>query len=124
MLTMTRAFAGFSVDDVDRAREFYTRLGLDVRDGGMGTVELHLPGGGHVLVYPKGEAHAPATYTVLDLVVPDVTAALRELADLGIEPLRYEGMPQDPDGAMRGHGPDIAWFADPAGNVVAVPAVD
>ncbi|HMO11818.1 MAG TPA: VOC family protein [Actinotalea sp.] len=121
MLTFTRAFTGFSVDDVEVARRFYGEtLGLDVRDAGMGIIELFLPGGGRVIVYPKGEEHQPATYTVLDFVVADVGAALRELAGLGIQPLRYPGMPQDEDGAMRGHGPDIAWFADPAGNVLAV----
>ena len=124
MLTFTRAFSGFSVDDVEPARAFYSALGLDVRDAGMGIIELFLPGGGRVVVYPKGQAHEPATFTVLNLVVDDVARALRELADLGIEPLRYDGMPQDPDGAMRGHGPDIAWFADPAGNVLAVIAGD
>lgn len=122
MLTTTGAFSGFSVRDTDEAREFWAgRIGLDVRDVGGGMLRLGLPGSdASVLLYPKGEAHVPASYTVLNLEVDDVAAAIRDLAAEGVHPLRYEGMPQDDDGAMRGNGPDIAWFADPSGNVFSV----
>ncbi|TPW74620.1 VOC family protein [Schumannella soli] len=121
MLTTTGAFSGFSVTDPERARDFYGRvLGLDIVDGGMGGISrLTLPGGANVILYPK-QNHEPATYTVLNLEVADVAAAIQELAAEGLEPLRYDGMPQDADGAMRGHGPDIAWFEDPFGNVFSV----
>jgi catechol 2,3-dioxygenase-like lactoylglutathione lyase family enzyme len=122
MLTTTGAFSGFSVRDIDEARAFWAdRVGLDVRDAGGGMLRLALPGSGaSVLMYPKGDQHVPATYTVLNLEVDDVAAAIRELGEAGVEPLRYEGMPQDADGAMRGNGPDIAWFTDPSGNVFSV----
>jgi catechol 2,3-dioxygenase-like lactoylglutathione lyase family enzyme len=120
MVTFHRPFSGFSVDDVPAAKEFYTNaLGLTVHeDNGMLQIDI---GDGHtVLAYPKGEAHEPATFTVLNLPVDDVTAAVRELAGKGVEFARYDGMPQDEDGVMKGNGPDIAWFTDPAGNVMSV----
>lgn len=120
----TTAFSGFSVDDTERARDFYTRvLGLEVSDAGMqGLITLHLPGGTDVLVYPKGEAHAPASYTVLNLVVADIDAAVAELTRRGVSFERYEGteMETDPTGVFRRGGPPIAWFTDPAGNVFSV----
>jgi hypothetical protein len=83
---------------------------------------LHLGSGAQVLVYPKGPAHTPATYTVLNLPVPDVTAAVAELRGRGVEFQRYEGtdVQTDEDGVFRGGGPLIAWFTDPAGNVLSV----
>jgi catechol 2,3-dioxygenase-like lactoylglutathione lyase family enzyme len=122
MLTTTGAFSGFSVRDTDEAREFWAdRVGLDVREVGGGMLRLALPGSdATVLIYPKGEGHVPASFTVLNLEVDDVAAAIRELGAAGIHPLRYDGMPQDDDGAMRGNGPDIAWFEDPSGNVFSV----
>ncbi len=118
-----RPFSGFSVRDVDRAKAFYVDvLGLTVEeDDGLLRIDL---GDGHfVIVYPKGDAHAPASFTVLNLPVDDVTAAVRELTGRGVDFERYDGMPQDEDGVMRGHGPDIAWFTDPSGNVFSVIAV-
>lgn len=118
MLTTTGAFGGMSVRDVPEAVAFWRdRVGLEVEDGPIAT--LLLPGGGRVILYPKAD-HEPASFTVLNLEVDDVGSALRELGAAGIEPIRYPGMPQDADGAMRGGGPDIAWFADPSGNVVSV----
>lgn len=118
MLTTTGSFSGMSVRDVPEAVAFWReRVGLEVDDGPIAT--LRPPGGGAVILYPKPD-HEPAAFTVLNLEVADVGAAIRELAQAGIEPLHYPGMPQDPDGAMRGHGPDIAWFADPSGNVFSV----
>jgi catechol 2,3-dioxygenase-like lactoylglutathione lyase family enzyme len=117
MVTITGAFSGMSVRDVPEAVRFWRSLGLQVHDGEI--ARLSLPDGGAVILYPKQD-HEPAGFTVLNLVVPDVGVAIRELAALGLTPERYPGMPQDEDGAMRGNGPDIAWFTDPSGNVFSV----
>lgn len=118
------AMSGFSVDDTAPAREFYTRvLGLEVTDAGMdGVLHLHLPGGARVIVYPKGDAHTPASFTVLNLVVTDIGAAVAELARRGVRFERYEGteLETDATGVFRKGGPPIAWFTDPAGNVFSV----
>jgi catechol 2,3-dioxygenase-like lactoylglutathione lyase family enzyme len=117
-LTTTGAFSGMSVRDVPEAVRFWREtVGLEVRDGDIAS--LQLPGGGHVILYPKRD-HRPADFTVLNLEVPDVGVAIQELAAAGLQPERYPGMPQDEDGAMRGNGPDIAWFTDPSGNVFSV----
>ena len=122
VLTDTAAFSGFSVDDLDRARDFYEGvLGLRTTAESMGgLMRLHLGGGRDVLVYAKGPAHTPATYTVLNFPVPDVDAAVAELAGRGVQFLHYENPPTDPTGVMRAGGPLIAWFTDPAGNVFSV----
>lgn len=118
MLTTTGAFSGMSVRDVHEAVEFWReKIGLEVHDGSIAT--LVLPKGGRVILYPKPD-HRPADFTVLNLEVADVAEAIRELGEVGLEPERYPGMPQDEDGAMRGNGPDIAWFTDPSGNVFSV----
>ena len=118
------ALSGFSVDDTDRARDFYTGvLGLEVTDAGMqGVLHLHLPGGARVVVYPKGEAHTPASYTVLNLMVRDIDAAVAELTGRGVRFEHYEGTATETDatGVFRGGGPLIAWFTDPADNVFSV----
>ncbi len=89
----------------------------------MGNIRIALPSGGAVLVYPKQD-HVPATFTIVNLVVADIDAAVDELAESGIEFLRYDGLPADAKGILRGRaanrGPDIAWFLDPAGNVLSV----
>lgn len=114
-----RPFSGFSVDDTDKAKSFYSDvIGLTVNDDD-GMLQIDLGDDHFVLVYPK-ESHEPASFTVLNLPVDDVTAAVRELASRGVEFARYDGMPQDEDGVMKGNGPDIAWFTDPAGNVISV----
>jgi len=122
MLGDSNAFSGFSVDDLDRAREFYEQtLGLRVtvmaEMGGM--LRLHLGGGGEVLVYPKPD-HTPATFTVLNFPVSDVDGVVDQLAARGVRFERYDGFDQDEKGIARGQGPDIAWFTDPAGNVFSV----
>lgn len=121
MLRESKAFSGFSVDDVARARAFYAEtLGLDVvEENGMLTLEL--AGGGRVLAYPKPD-HVPATFTVLNFPVPDIEAAVRDLAARGVRFEHYEGTPIETDaqGIFRGGGPLIAWFTDPAGNVLSV----
>lgn len=119
MLKDSHAYSGFSTNDIDAAREFYsTTLGLDVsEENGMLTVSL--AGGGRVLIYPKDD-HQPATYTVLNFPVEDIDAAVDALTDEGVAFERYEGLNQDERGVMRGYGPPIAWFTDPAGNILSV----
>ena len=119
MFRDTRAYSGFSVDDVEKVRPFYAdTLGVDARVN-HGMLELHF-GETVILVYPKGPAHEPATFTVLNFQVPDVERAVDELSAKGVRFERYAGFPQDEKGIMRGQGPDIAWFKDPAGNVLSV----
>ena len=124
MLKDSPAFSGFSVSDLDAAKAFYGgKLGLDVRSGPMGSLELHLASGATVFVYSKKD-HAPATYTMLNFPVPDVETAVDELAKAGIKTERYPNMGQDAKGILRGNGPDIAWFKDPSGNVLSVLKAD
>jgi catechol 2,3-dioxygenase-like lactoylglutathione lyase family enzyme len=123
MLRESNAFSGFSVDDPEAARAFYAdTLGLDVSvlDQSMGLIQLDLSGGGKVLVYGKGEAHEPATFTVLNFPVSDVEATVRELKTKGVVFEQYDGFDQDEQGISRGPGPLIAWFKDPAGNILSV----
>jgi catechol 2,3-dioxygenase-like lactoylglutathione lyase family enzyme len=122
MFTNTPAFSSFAVDDLDRAREFYgDTLGLEVTDDPMGVLTLHLAGDRGTLVYPRPD-FTPATYTVLNFEVDDIDAAVDELSSRGVEFERYEGFNQDEKGVARSEGeePDIAWFKDPAGNILAV----
>jgi len=120
MVSYGTPFSGFSVADIPAAKAFYSDVvGLGVEEAD-GMLHLDLGDGHRVLVYPKGEAHSPASFTVLNLPVDDVSAAVRELAGRGVTFERYDGMPQDDDGVMKGNGPDIAWFTDPSGNVVSV----
>jgi catechol 2,3-dioxygenase-like lactoylglutathione lyase family enzyme len=120
MFENTRAFSGFSVDDIPAAQKFYGEtLGLKVtEDNGMLT--LHIAGDRDVLVYPKGDQHTPASFTILNFPVDDIDAAVDELDRRGVAFERYPGMEQDAKGIMRAEGPPIAWFTDPAGNVLAV----
>ena len=122
MFENTKAFSGFSVDDLARAREFYgDTLGIRVSEGDMGFLMLHLAGDRDVLVYPKDD-HRPASFTVLNFPVPDIEEAVEELKARGIEFQHYEGteIETDEKGIFRGGGPLIAWFEDPAGNVLSV----
>lgn len=119
MLSDTRAFSGIAVRDLAAARQFYGEvLGLRTSED-HGNLWLHLAGGRDTFVYEQPTA-SPASYTVLNFEVADVGATVRELAARGVEFQRYDGMPQDEDGVMRGMGPDIAWFTDPSGNVLSV----
>jgi len=120
MFENTNAFSGFSVDDLDRARSFYgDTLGLRVTDEN-GMLRLELAGGNRVLIYPKPN-HTPASFTILNFTVDDIDKAVDELAARGVSLERYEGFDQDERGIMRdGQGPRIAWFTDPAGNVLSV----
>jgi predicted enzyme related to lactoylglutathione lyase len=120
--TPDRAFGGFSVDDIEAARAFYGDvLGIPVSLNDMGILELDLPGGARVIAYPKPN-HVPATFTILNFGVDDVEAAVDDLNARGVVTAIYDDpqLPVDAKGIMRGHGPDIAWFRDPAGNVLSV----
>ena len=123
MFTDMPAFSGFAVDDLDAARAFYTDvLGLDVSnvtDIPGGLLVLNILGGNPVTVYPKSD-FTPATYTILNFPVDDVDAAVDELTAKGVTLERYEGFNQDEKGIARGNGPAIAWFKDPAGNIMSV----
>jgi catechol 2,3-dioxygenase-like lactoylglutathione lyase family enzyme len=119
MFANTKAFSGFSVDDAEKARQFYGgTLGIETSERN-GLMTLHLAGGRDTLVYPKSD-HVPATYTILNFPVPDIDKAVDELAARGVEFERYGGSGQDEKGINRGGGPYIAWFRDPAGNILSV----
>ena len=120
MLENSQAYSGFAVDDLARAREFYEgTLGLDVSDED-GLMTLNLPGDRPTLIYPKPD-FTPATYTILNFPVADIDAAVDELTARGVTFERYEGFEQDEKGIARETGgPPIAWFTDPAGNILAV----
>ena len=120
MLEESQAFSGYSVDRIDAARAFYGEtLGLSVSEGN-GLLTLHLPGDRDTLIYPKGERHQPATFTVLNFPVKDIERAVDDLVARGIQLERYEGIEQDERGIARTDGPLIAWFTDPAGNILSV----
>ncbi|GAA4181480.1 VOC family protein [Gryllotalpicola koreensis] len=123
MLTSTAAFSGLGVDDLAAAREFYGgKLGLTIDESPAG-LTLELPGGGTLFVY-ESPAFTPAGYTALNFEVDDITAAAAELKAAGIELERYEGLPHDENGIVRGkeanQGPDIGWFRDPSGNIISI----
>ncbi len=119
MFENTKAFSGFAVDDLEAAKKFYGEtLGLKTSEH-YDLLTLHLAGGRDTLVYPKPD-HVPATYTILNFAVDDIDAAVDELISRGVQPERYDGLGQDDKGINRAGGPYIAWFKDPAGNVLAV----
>jgi predicted enzyme related to lactoylglutathione lyase len=122
MLGDAQAFSGFAVDDVERAREFYAdTLGIEteVLDEENGLITLHLAGGRDTFVYRKPD-FTPATYTILNFQVDDVEQAVDELGERGVGFERYEEFDQDEKGISRDPGPRIAWFKDPAGNILSV----
>jgi catechol 2,3-dioxygenase-like lactoylglutathione lyase family enzyme len=119
MFANTKAFSGFAVDDIAKARAFYGEtLGLETSEEN-GLLTLHLAGDRPTLVYPR-PGHTPAGYTILNFPVEDIEKAVDELAARGVQLERYEGFEQDERGIFRGGGPLIAWFTDPAGNVLSV----
>lgn len=125
MLKQSEAFSSFSVDDLDAARDFYGgMLGMEVEVAGMG-LDIKISGGAHVFAYPKPN-HEPATFTILNFAVPDLEAAVDELAAAGIKMEQYDfgDWKTDEKGIARGDsmggGPDVAWFTDPARNIIAV----
>jgi catechol 2,3-dioxygenase-like lactoylglutathione lyase family enzyme len=119
MFANTKAFSGFAVDDVSKAREFYGEtLGLRTSEEN-GLLTLHIAGDRDTLVYPKPD-HTPADYTILNFPVDDIDEAVDALAARGVQFERYEGFGQDEKGIAREAGPPIAWFRDPAGNILSV----
>jgi catechol 2,3-dioxygenase-like lactoylglutathione lyase family enzyme len=120
MLKDSAGFSGFAVPDTDKAKEFYgNTLGLEVTEEN-GMLTLHLAGDTNVLIYPKPD-YQPAVFTILNFPVPDIEKAVDELTSAGVEFERYEGeMSTDEKGIFRGGGPLIAWFKDPAGNILSV----
>jgi catechol 2,3-dioxygenase-like lactoylglutathione lyase family enzyme len=120
MFGNTKAFSGFAVDDLAKAREFYGEtLGLRTSEEQEGLLTLHIAGDRDVLVYPKPD-HTPATYTILNFPVDDIDEAVDALAARGVQFERYEGLGQDEKGVSRDPGPPIAWFRDPAGNILSL----
>jgi predicted enzyme related to lactoylglutathione lyase len=122
MFANTKATSGFAVDDVDAAKRFYGEtLGLGTTDLSeeFGLISLQLAGDRQVLVYRKDD-FTPASYTILNFEVDDIDAAVDELGGKGVTFERYDGFEQDEKGIARGPGPKVAWFKDPAGNILAV----
>ncbi len=122
MFTNTKATNGFAVDDVEKAREFYGEtlgLGTTVLSEEHGVMSIQLAGGRDTLVYAKPD-FIPATYTILNFEVDDIDSSVDELGSRGVSFERYDGFEQDEKGIARGLGPMIAWFKDPAGNILAV----
>ncbi len=121
MFKASDAFSSLSVNDIPKAREFYSKtLEMEVTED-HDLLHLHIGGGADVLVYPKPN-HTPATFTVLNIRVPDVEEAVDDLTRRGVHFERYHqpGLETDEKGIMRGNGPTIAWFKDPAGNIISV----
>jgi catechol 2,3-dioxygenase-like lactoylglutathione lyase family enzyme len=120
MFGTTKAFSGFSVDDIDAAKKFYSEtLGLKVSEE-HGLLTLHIAGDRDILVYPKAD-HTPASFTILNFPVDDIDRAVDQLTKRGVHFERYDGFEHDEKGVARGQGgPPIAWFTDPAGNVLSV----
>jgi catechol 2,3-dioxygenase-like lactoylglutathione lyase family enzyme len=122
MFTNTKAYSGFAVDDIEKARDFYGEsLGLkvSVESEENGLIALHLAGGRDTLVYLKPD-FVPATYTILNFEVDDIDEAVDGLSARGVSFERYDGFEQDEKGIARALGPAIAWFKDPAGNILSV----
>ncbi len=122
MFANTKAYSGFAVDDIGKAREFYGEtLGLNTSmlSEENGLISLDLAGDRGTLVYQKPD-FTPATYTILNFPVDDIDQAVDELAGRGVSFERYDGFEQDEKGIARGDGPSIAWFKDPAGNILSV----
>ena len=121
MFGKAKAFSSYSVDDLPKARQFYeTTLGLDVEEDRQAGLTLKLATGARIMIYPKGPAHVPASYTVLNFPVKDIEKAVDDLGARGVRFERYEGISADEKGIATGMGPRIAWFKDPAGNIISV----
>ena len=120
MFKNTKAFSGFSVNDIGTAKEFYGQtLGLEVSEA-HGILTLHIAGGARIVIYPKPN-HVPATFTILNFPVDDIEKAVDGLSGRGVRFEHYEGaLKTDEKGIHRGMGPKIAWFKDPAGNILSV----
>jgi catechol 2,3-dioxygenase-like lactoylglutathione lyase family enzyme len=123
MFETSKAFSGFSADDIPAAKKFYGEtLGLKVTEEN-GLLTLHIAGDRPTLIYPK-ENHEPASFTILNFPVDDIDAAVDGLTERRVEFERYDGFDQDEKGIFRAEGPNIAWFKDPAGNILSVIETD
>jgi predicted enzyme related to lactoylglutathione lyase len=121
MLKDVPAFSGFSTDDVAKAQVFYSEmLGLDAHMNDMGILTLKFGNGGRTIIYPKGDQHVPAEFTVLNFPVSDIDSTVDDLTAKGVSFEHYEGMGLDEKGIARAGGPLIAWFKDPAGNILSI----
>ena len=121
MLENCKAFSGFAAPDIAKVKEFYGKtLGLKITEE-HGILTLHIAGGNQVIIYPKAD-HVPATFTILNFPVDDVDRAVDELSKRGVRFEKYNRaeIKTDEKGVMRGNGPTIAWFKDPAGNILSV----
>ena len=123
MLKNSKAFSGFSVNDISKAKKFYSEiLGLEIKDNPMGLIELQIESGNCIIIYPKSN-HVPATFTILNFPVKNIDDAVDELIKKGITFEQYDGpIKTDEKGICRsgGKGPNIAWFKDPAGNILSL----
>ena len=122
MFQNSKAFSGFSVNDIQTAKDFYGNiLGLNVKDNPMGVLELHIAGSNNILIYPKPN-HVPATFTILNFPVDEIEKTVDELTAKGVSFEQYDGqIKTDEKGICRNpQGPAIAWFKDPAGNILSV----
>ena len=121
MLTHSKAFSSFSVNDLQKAKKFYSEtLGVTVKDNPMGLIELHFENGANVLVYPKPN-HEAATYTVINFPVDDIEKTVDGLSNKGVTFEQYKELQTDAKGISHNpQGPKIAWFKDPAGNILSV----
>ena len=124
MLQKSKAFSGFSVDDIKKAKTFYQdTLGLTVKDGPMGLIELHIEEGTPILVYQKPN-HRPATFTILNFPVSNIENTVEKLNEKGIVFEQYPELNTDEKGISHNEGPLIAWFKDPAGNILSIIQID
>jgi catechol 2,3-dioxygenase-like lactoylglutathione lyase family enzyme len=123
MFKHSKVFSSFSVNDLKEAKDFYSqKLGLEVVDNPMGLIELHIEGINNIMIYPKPD-HQPASFTVLNFPVDNIDQAVDELTRNGVKFEQYDGLHTDEKGISRGggdKGPNIAWFKDPAGNILSV----
>ncbi len=122
MLSYSSTFSSYSTDSIKNVKPFYSKkLGLKVTEDVMGILTLHLKDGSTAIIYPKGEQHQPATFTVLNFEVDDIDETVDLLTNAGIQFEQYSGQIEtDEKGIFRGEGPHIAWFKDPAGNILSV----
>lgn len=121
MLTHSKTFSGFSTDKIETVNDFYSKtLGLKTEVNSMGILELHFDNGQNVIIYPKPN-HTPATFTVLNFTVENIEETVTELTNAGVRFEHYNGeIKTDEKGILQGNGPKIAWFKDPAGNILSV----
>lgn len=122
MFTNTKAFSGFSVDSIEKAKQFYGQvLQLKISEKMMGLIELNIAGGTNIIIYPKPN-HTPATFTILNFPVDNIDKAVEELKKRGVvfEQYDYENLKTDSNGISRSAGHAVAWFKDPAGNILSV----